>query len=102
MRVPTVEQLCAGLLLNLWRFGMEEYMKEIMITSSILIVCMMLIRLVFQGKISSRLQYALWLLVALRLVLPSSAQIGMAVGSVKEFRAMDLIKLWEEETGGVE
>lgn len=77
-------------------------MKEIMITSSILIVCMMLIRLVFQGKISSRLQYALWLLVALRLVLPSSAQIGMAVGSVKEFRAMDLIKLWEEETGGVE
>ncbi len=102
MRVPTVEQLCAGLLLNLWRFGMEEYMKEIMITSSVLIVCMMLIRLVFQGKISSRLQYALWLLVALRLVIPSSAQIGMAVGSVKEFRAMDLVKLWEEETGDVE
>ncbi len=76
-------------------------MREIIVTSSVLILCMILIRRLFKGKISSRLQYALWLLVALRLVLPSSAQIGMAIGSVKEFRAMDLVKLWEAKTGNV-
>lgn len=76
-------------------------MKEIMITSSVLILCIMLIRLIFKGKISSRLQYALWLLVALRLVVPSSAQIGMAIGSIDEFRVMDLVELLEIQMGDV-
>ena len=39
-------------------------MKEIIITASVLILCVMLIRHFFKGKISNRLQYALWLLVA--------------------------------------
>lgn len=76
-------------------------MKEVMVTSSVLILCIIVIRRIFRGKVSSRLQYALWLLVALRLVLPSSAQIGMAVGSIKEFRVMDLVELWEAKTGNV-
>lgn len=76
-------------------------MKEIFITSSVLILCIMLIRLLFKGKISSRLQYALWLLVALRLIVPSSAQISMAVGSLEEFRIMDLVGVWEDRTGGL-
>ncbi len=76
-------------------------MKEIMITSSVLILCIMLIRIVFKGRISGRLQYALWLLVALRLIVPSSAQIHMAIGSIEEFRIMDLAEALEERFGDV-
>lgn len=76
-------------------------MKEIIITSSVLILCIMLIRVVFKGKISGRLQYALWLLVALRLMIPTSAQIHMAIGSIEEFRIMDLVAAWEERFGDV-
>ncbi len=74
-------------------------MKEIIITSSVLILCIMLIRIVFKGRISGRLQYALWLLVALRLIVPSSAQIHMAIGSIEEFRIMDLAEALEERFG---
>lgn len=76
-------------------------MKEIIITSSVLIICIMLIRVIFKGKISGRLQYALWLLVALRLIIPSSAQIHMAIGSIEEFRIMDLVEAWEDRFGDV-
>ena len=72
-------------------------MKEIIITSSVLILCIMLIRVIFKGKISSRLQYALWLLVALRLIIPASAQIYMAIGSIEEFRIMDLTETFESK-----
>lgn len=76
-------------------------MKEIIITSSVLILCIMLIRIVFKGKISSRLQYALWLLVALRLMIPASAQIYMAIGSIQEFRIIDLAEMLESRFGDV-
>ena len=76
-------------------------MKEIVITSSVLILSIMLIRVIFRGKISSRLQYALWFLVALRLIVPSSAQIHMAIGSLEEFRIMDLVEALEERFGDV-
>lgn len=45
-------------------------MREIMITSSVLIVALILLRRLWRNKISRRLQYALWLLVALRLLIP--------------------------------
>ncbi len=73
-------------------------MKEIIITSSVLILCIMLIRIIFKGRISSRLRYALWLLVALRLIVPSSAQIRMAIGSLEGFRVMDIAETLEEKT----
>ena len=76
-------------------------MKEIIITSSVLILCIMLIRIIFKGKISGRLQYALWLLVAIRLIIPSSAQIRMAIGSIEGFRIMDLVEALEERFGDV-
>lgn len=47
-------------------------MKEILITSSVLIVVIALVRTLFRGKIDLRYQYFLWLLVALRLLLPVS------------------------------
>ncbi len=76
-------------------------MKDVIITSSVLILCIMFIRKIFRGKISSRLQYALWLLAALRLLLPMSA-IPVAIGSLESFRAVDLAQELEKQTGDIE
>ena len=45
-------------------------MKEILITSSVLIAVIMLLRRLFRKRVSQRLIYAAWLLVALRLLIP--------------------------------
>lgn len=45
-------------------------MSNWILSSSVLILIMMLLRFILRGKISLRLQYALWLLVAIRLLLP--------------------------------
>lgn len=45
-------------------------MKEVLITSSVLIVVILLVRGLFRGKVSQKLIYAAWLLVALRLLIP--------------------------------
>lgn len=50
-------------------------MIETIVTSSILILCIMLIRKLCKGHISARLQYALWLIVAARLIIPAAALI---------------------------
>lgn len=47
-------------------------MTELLVTSSVLIVVVALLRRVLGGKISQRVQYALWLLVAIRLLVPVS------------------------------
>lgn len=46
-------------------------MKAAIITSSILIICIILLRRLFRNKISASVQYALWLIVALRLIVPA-------------------------------
>ncbi|MCM1048344.1 MAG: DUF4825 domain-containing protein [Clostridiales bacterium] len=50
-------------------------MVETIVTSSILILCIMLIRKLCKGHISARLQYALWLIVAARLIMPAAVLI---------------------------
>ena len=45
-------------------------MKEILLTSSVLILALLLLRLLFRKTISRRVQYALWGLVLLRLLIP--------------------------------
>lgn len=45
-------------------------MKEAIITSSILILCIALIRWLCRGRIRACLQYTLWLVVAIRLIMP--------------------------------
>ncbi|MCI9036439.1 MAG: hypothetical protein HFF80_01630 [Oscillospiraceae bacterium] len=47
-------------------------MKEILLTSSFLILALSLLRRLLRGRISPTLQYALWLLVAARLLIPGS------------------------------
>jgi beta-lactamase regulating signal transducer with metallopeptidase domain len=55
-------------------------MKEILITSSVLIGVVLLVRWAFRGKVSQKLIYATWLLVALRLLVP--IQFGQSVYSI--------------------
>lgn len=47
-------------------------MKEVLLTSSVLILALTALRFALRGRICSRLQYALWLLAALRLLVPVS------------------------------
>lgn len=49
-------------------------MKDLLLTSSVLIAVLTLLRLLLRRRIPARLQYALWLLVAVRLLVP--VQIG--------------------------
>ena len=53
-------------------------MKEILITSSVLIVVLLLLRVIFAKKVSRVLIYGAWALVALRLLIP--VQIGELTG----------------------
>lgn len=55
-------------------------MKEILITSSVLILALMLLRLAFAKKVRRTLIYGAWILVALRLLIP--VQIGQLDFSV--------------------
>ncbi len=48
-------------------------MRETIITSSVLILCITLLRKLCKGRISACLQYALWLIVAVRLIIPGIA-----------------------------
>ena len=55
-------------------------MTEWIITSSLLIAIVLLVRRLFRGKLSLRLQYALWLVVLVRLLIPGTvAQTGLSV-----------------------
>ena len=47
-------------------------MIEVLLTSSVLILALVLLRRGLRGRIDPRLQYALWLLVVLRLLIPGS------------------------------
>ncbi len=51
------------------------------VTSCVLIAAMLLIRVLARGKVSARALYALWLLVALRLLIPGS--VGTSAASVE-------------------
>ena len=61
-------------------------MVELIITSSILILVVLLLRFLLRGRISRRVQYALWLVVALRLLVPISAPAPTSVLNVVDAR----------------
>lgn len=48
---------------------MGEWIIDFLVTSSILILTLLVLRVVLRGRISMRLQYAMWLLVAAKLLL---------------------------------
>lgn len=54
-------------------------MIEVIITSSILIAVILLIRFVFKGKLSRFMRYSLWAVVALRLLIPISLSAPISI-----------------------
>ena len=61
-------------------------MKDILITSSVLIAAILLLRFLFRSTISRRVQYALWLLATLRLLIPFSiGSLSWSVASAPRF-----------------
>ena len=69
-------------------------MKEILITSSVLILVLLLLRVIFAKKVSRRLIYGAWILVALRLLIP--VQIGQLDFSVLT-AAQPVVEVVEEQ-----
>lgn len=65
-------------------------MRDAIITSTVLILCIVLIRKVCKGKISAGLQYALWLIVALRLIIPGAAVVFPEILPVSKFSIMKI------------
>lgn len=70
-------------------------MTETLISSSVLILALIAIRIVFKGKISRRLQYALWGLVLLRLLLPFS----LLKSTISVMNVLDASKITEPIKG---
>ena len=65
-------------------------MIEILVSATILMIVILCLRLLTKGRVSMRLRYALWLLVALRLAVPVS------FGS-SQFSLMNLAGRLEED-----
>ena len=49
---------------------MTDHLLELLVTSSVLISGVTALRCLLRGRISPRLQYALWVLVLVRLLIP--------------------------------
>lgn len=72
-------------------------MLEIIITSSILILAILLIRKICWGKISRRMQYGLWILVAIRLLVPAQFLVSpISIMQLAEYRTRPEILQSEE------
>lgn len=65
-------------------------MKEAVITSSVLILCITLLRRLCRERLSAELQYVLWLIVALRLVMPGITAIFPDLLPESEFSIMNV------------
>ncbi|MCM1252993.1 MAG: DUF4825 domain-containing protein [Clostridium sp.] len=65
-------------------------MKDAIITSAILILCIVLLRRLCKDKISAGLQYALWLVVALRLIMPCLAVVFPHILPESDFSIMNV------------
>lgn len=64
---------------------------ELLVTSSVLILALLVLRLLLRGRISRRLQYSLWGLVVLRLLLPFSLPSGSSVMNLPTAQRMEAI-----------
>lgn len=77
---------------------------ELLITSSVLILALLVLRRLLRGRISRRLQYSLWGLAALRLLLPFSLPAGSSVMNLPTARRMEAVIAGQTvrvEAGGV-
>ena len=73
-------------------------MTETVITSSVLIFVVILLRTVFKGRIKNRVRYALWLIAAARLLMPFSL-IESSVSVMNFFGSIGTPEIFEETDG---
>ena len=72
-------------------------MVEIIITSTILILILILFRKLCWGKISRRLQYGLWLLVVIRLLIPTQFfTSSLSIMNLMEYVQETVYEKWQE------
>ena len=64
---------------------------ELLVTSSVLILALLVLRQLLRGRISRRLQYSLWGLAALRLLLPFSLPAGSSVMNLSSARRVEAV-----------
>lgn len=80
-------------------------MGEWILTSSILIMMVLLIRFVFKNRLTAKLRYGIWLLVLVRLLLPISlfdssfSFIGLLPGQNSAVEKERKANYWQEQTG---
>lgn len=65
--------------------------SELLVTSSVLILALLVLRQLLRGRISRRLQYSLWGLAALRLLLPFSLPAGSSVMNLSSARRVEAV-----------
>lgn len=77
-------------------------MQEILITSSVLIGVILLIRWLFRGKVGQKLIYAAWLLVALRLLIPVQfGQLQFSVLTAAKPMTQVITQISDQQVAGV-
>ena len=75
-------------------------MIEMIITSSVLILVIFLLRKITRGRISMRFRYALWLVVVLRLLLPVSVgNSAVSIWNLLPLSWQETIDVWEDKGG---
>lgn len=72
-------------------------MIEIIVSSSVLIVLLCILRFALKGKISASLQYALWGLVVLRLLIPGSLVIDNLYRTTSPVSVMNVVNNVQEQ-----
>lgn len=83
---------------------MEKFVDiliEISVYSAVITACILLFRLLFKKRISPRVQYAVWMLLVLRLMLPITIESGFHVESLLPEKPASLVEqesIFETET----
>jgi beta-lactamase regulating signal transducer with metallopeptidase domain len=83
---------------------MEKFVDiliEISVYSAVITACILLFRLLFKKRISPRVQYAVWMLLVLRLMLPVTVESGFHVESLLPEKPASLVEqesIFETET----
>lgn len=59
-----------------------DYLVNTFVTSSVLILFIFMLRFIHKSKINPRIQYALWIIVAVRLIIPINSQWTLEINNI--------------------
>jgi len=70
-----------------------DILIEVSLYSAIITIFILLFRAVFKNCISPRVQYAMWLLLVLRLMLPVTIESGLHIESILPERLVPVVRM---------